>query len=154
MLLAAIRKHRLESRVIVQSFDFRTLQAMKKLAPEIRLSALYQGPAKDFVEIAREAGAQIVSPVYTLVDKEQVAAHKAGSLKPEHDRAYFQTPRPVLELFDLDTDPGELQNLAGKPEYKDVQLTLMAALQEKLITDFDFVPPVLNETRRPVAQKK
>ena len=86
--------------------------------------------------------------------QEILAAHKAGSLKPEHDRAYFQTPRPVLELFDLDTDPGELQNLAGKPEYKDVQLTLMAALQEKLITDFDFVPPVLNETRRPVAQKK
>ncbi len=86
--------------------------------------------------------------------QEILAAHKAGSLKPEHDRAYFQTPRPVLELFDLDTDPGELQNLAGKPEYKDVQLTLMAALQEKLITDFDFVPPILNEARRPAAQKK
>jgi len=79
LLLAEIRKHHLESRVIVQSFDFRTLWAMKKLAPEIRLSALYQGPAKDFVEIAKEAGAQIISPIYTLVNSEQVAAaHKAG----------------------------------------------------------------------------
>ena len=86
--------------------------------------------------------------------QEILAAHKSGSLKPEHDRAYFQTPRPVLELFDLDTDPGELQNLAGKPEYRDIQQTLMAVLQEKLITDFDFVPPILMEARRPAAQKK
>jgi len=79
LMLAVIRKHHLESRVIVQSFDFRTLVAMKKLAPEIRLSALYSGPAKDFVEIAREAGAQIISPIYPLVNKEQVAAaHQAG----------------------------------------------------------------------------
>ncbi len=79
MLLAAIRKHHLEARVIVQSFDFRTLHAMKKLAPEIRLSALYMGPPKDFVKIADEAGAQIVSPHYTLVTKDQVdASHKAG----------------------------------------------------------------------------
>ena len=79
MMLAEIRKHHLESRVIVQSFDFRTLQAMKKLAPEIRLSALYAGTPKDFVEIAREAGAQIISPQYTLVNQQQVAAaHQAG----------------------------------------------------------------------------
>ncbi len=79
MMLTEIRKHHLESRVIVQSFDFRTLHAMKKLAPEIRLSALYAGAPKDFVEIAREAGAQIVSPYYTLVNKDLVAAaHRAG----------------------------------------------------------------------------
>ncbi len=79
MMLAAIRKHHLESRVIVQSFDFRTLHAMKKLALEIRLSALYAGAPKDFVEIAHEAGARIISPYYTLVNKQQVeAAHLAG----------------------------------------------------------------------------
>ena len=79
MMLAEIRKHHMEARVIVQSFDFRTLHAMKKLAPQIRLSALYAGPPKDFVEIAREAGAQIISPDYTLVNKDQVTAtHQAG----------------------------------------------------------------------------
>jgi glycerophosphoryl diester phosphodiesterase len=79
MVLEKIRAHHLESRVMVQSFDFRTLQAMKKLAPEIRRSALYSGPAKSFVEIAREAGAQIVSPEYHLVTAEQVKeAHAAG----------------------------------------------------------------------------
>ena len=43
-----------------------------------------------------------------------LAAHKAGTLKPEHERTYFQRPRPVLELYDLEADPGELNNLAGK----------------------------------------
>ncbi len=79
LVLALIRKHRLESRVILQSFDFRTLQEMKKLAPEIALSALYSGTARDFVEVAKEAGAEIISPEYKLVTPEQVkAAHAAG----------------------------------------------------------------------------
>jgi glycerophosphoryl diester phosphodiesterase len=79
LVLAIIRKHHLESRVVLQSFDFRTLRAMKKIAPEIRLSALYAGQPRDFVEIGKEAGAQIVSPEYHLVTPEQVkAAHAAG----------------------------------------------------------------------------
>jgi glycerophosphoryl diester phosphodiesterase len=79
LALAMIRKHHLEARVVLQSFDFRTLQEMKKAAPEIRLSALYSGAAKDFVEIAKEAGAQIVSPEFHLVTPERVkAAHAAG----------------------------------------------------------------------------
>ena len=79
MVLEMIRKHHLESRVVLQSFDFRTLRAMKRLAPEIRLSALYEGPARDFVEIAQEAGAGIVSPAFNLVTGERVkAAHAAG----------------------------------------------------------------------------
>jgi hypothetical protein len=36
-----------------------------------------------------------------------------------------------------------------------MQQTLIAALQEKLITDYDFVPPVINEAvPRPNAPKK
>jgi arylsulfatase A-like enzyme len=76
-----------------------------------------------------------------------LAAHKAGKLKPEHEQAYFQRPRPVLELYDLDVDPGELHNLAGRPEVRDVQQTLMAVMQDKMITDYDFVPPVLMEAK-------
>ncbi len=79
LVLALIRKHHLESRIVLQSFDFRTLHEMKKVAREIRLSALYSGKARDFVEIGKEAGAQIVSPEFHLVTPEQVqAAHAAG----------------------------------------------------------------------------
>jgi N-sulfoglucosamine sulfohydrolase len=88
------------------------------------------------------------APVDSAADpswQQMLAAHQAGKLDPRHERAYFQRPRPVLELYDLDADPGELDNLAGRPEHRDTQQSLMAALQEKLITDYDFVPPVLNE---------
>jgi glycerophosphoryl diester phosphodiesterase len=90
MIDAAVRRHHLESRVILQSFDFRTLHAMKTLDPAIRLSALF-GQAKydtlmgitdgdkTFTHVAKASGAGILSPDVSLVTPEQVkAAHDAG----------------------------------------------------------------------------
>jgi hypothetical protein len=59
-----------------------------------------------------------------------------------------------LELYDLEADPGELHNLANRAETRDIQQTLMAAMQEKMITDYDFVPPVLNESKPKGQQKR
>jgi len=80
MVLEKIRQYRLEKRIILQSFDFRTLVAMRKLAPEIRLSALIENDGRDFPAVSGAAGnAQIVSPDYHLVTPEKVAAaHRAG----------------------------------------------------------------------------
>ncbi|MEQ1947260.1 MAG: glycerophosphodiester phosphodiesterase [Bryobacteraceae bacterium] len=79
LVLAVVRKHHLETRVILQSFDFRTLREMKKRAPEIKLSALYNGPTKSFAEIGREAGADMISPEHHLVTPGLVkVAHEAG----------------------------------------------------------------------------
>jgi glycerophosphoryl diester phosphodiesterase len=79
LVLERIRAHKLERRIILQSFDFRTLHVMKKLAPEIRRSALIEGEPRSFVKAAEEAEATIISPRYNLVTKEEVAAsHKAG----------------------------------------------------------------------------
>lgn len=90
MIDKAVRRHRLETRVILQSFDFRTLVAMKKLDPQIRLSALFgqakydplmgiKDPDKSFLHIAQVSGAGILSPDDSLVTPEAVeAAHKAG----------------------------------------------------------------------------
>jgi hypothetical protein len=88
--------------------------------------------------------------------REMTAAHEAGKLSAEHNRAYFGRPRPVLELYDLEKDPAELNNVAGRPEYRDVLQTLAAALQEKQIIDHDFAPPILKEARpaQPAAKKK
>jgi arylsulfatase A-like enzyme len=84
--------------------------------------------------------------------QEMLAAHRDGKLPAQIERTYFQSPRPVLELYDLDADPSELNNLAGSPELRDVQQTLMAAMQEKMILDADYVPPVLPEAMpRPAA---
>jgi glycerophosphoryl diester phosphodiesterase len=74
-----VHKHKLESRVILQSFDFRTLYVAKQMAPDILRSALYMGLPKDFVAIAHDADATIISPYYRLVSKKKVqAAHAAG----------------------------------------------------------------------------
>ncbi len=80
LLVKAIEKHKLVGRCIIQSFDFRTLVASRKLNPRIRLSALLERGNKDFVTISKEAAnAEIVSPHYKLVTPEKVeAAHDAG----------------------------------------------------------------------------
>lgn len=77
---AVIRKHRLEQRVIVQSFDFALLRALGAVAPELRRAALYAGLPRDFTELSREAGGTpIVSPHYSLATPERVKqAHDAG----------------------------------------------------------------------------
>lgn len=72
--------------------------------------------------------------------QEMLAAHRDGRLNPEHEQAYFGRRR-VFELYDLDADPGELNNLAGRPEHAEVQRVLTEALQEKMIVDYDFLPP-------------
>jgi glycerophosphoryl diester phosphodiesterase len=79
LVYQAIRRHKLEKRVIVQSFDFRILHAIRRLAPEIRLGALYAGPPRSFVAIANRAGAEIVAPYHVLASARQVRnAHAAG----------------------------------------------------------------------------
>ena len=81
LVLEVVKKHHLEDRVILQSFDFRTLHEMKKIAPGIALSALYEGQVRSFADIAREAGAEIISPAYQLVTPEQVKASHAAGVK-------------------------------------------------------------------------
>jgi hypothetical protein len=76
--------------------------------------------------------------------QQMLAAHAEGKLSPKHDRAYFGQ-RSVFELYDLAHDPGELDNLAGRPETAQQQRELMIALQEKMILDYDFLPPPMAE---------
>jgi glycerophosphoryl diester phosphodiesterase len=90
MIDDAVKQHHLQSRVILQSFDFRTLHAMKALDPTIRLSALFGQskydvmmgiPAADkgFAHMAKISGADILSPDQSLVTPAEVApAHAAG----------------------------------------------------------------------------
>ncbi|MEZ5401818.1 MAG: sulfatase [Bryobacteraceae bacterium] len=75
---------------------------------------------------------------------QEMAAARAGKLAPKHDRAYFGK-RPVLELYDLEKDPAELDNVAGQAPYAAIQRELMVALQEKMIVDYDFLPLPLAE---------
>jgi hypothetical protein len=53
---------------------------------------------------------------------------------------YFAPTRPIFELYDLEKDPNEWANLAGKPEASNAERELKAALQEWMILQRDFVP--------------
>lgn len=78
MILDLVRKHGIEKRVILQSFDPRTLRVMKKLDPAIPRAALFE-TNRDWPEVAREFEATLYSPEYHLVTPERVAqAHSAG----------------------------------------------------------------------------
>ena len=77
-------------------------------------------------------------------------ANNAGQLSAGVKATYFQTPRPVYELYDLEKDPSELNNVAGNREHAKVEDELRMALSEKMIVDFDYLPlpEMLSETTR------
>src|SRR5579863_2950647 len=66
MILDLVKKHGIEQRVILQSFDPRTLRVMKKLDPSIRRAALFETD-REWPEVAKEFEATIMSPAYKLV---------------------------------------------------------------------------------------
>jgi N-sulfoglucosamine sulfohydrolase len=87
-----------------------------------------------------------VVPVDSATDpswKSLVKAHAEGKLKPVFVQAYFTSPRPIYELYDLEKDPNELTNLAEQPEHAEVELQLKRALTEKMVTDWDYIPAPL-----------
>lgn len=80
MILDRIRRHGIEKRVILQSFDPRTLRVMKKLDPSIPRAALFE-TNRDWPEVAREFEATLYSPEYHLVTKTRVAQAHADGLQ-------------------------------------------------------------------------
>jgi glycerophosphoryl diester phosphodiesterase len=79
MVVDALRRHGAERRAMVQSFDFRILQEVRALEPELPRAALWERGREDFVSVAREAGAMTVSAQHTLVTPEKVqAAQRKG----------------------------------------------------------------------------
>ncbi len=72
--------------------------------------------------------------------KELVQRKDAGTLDPKLAGRYFAPTRPMFELFDLRADPSEFNNLYGKAEVATVQHELLAAMQEWMILEHDFIP--------------
>lgn len=84
------------------------------------------------------------------------AAHEQDKLEAGISATYFATPRPVYELYDLQSDPSELNNLSGRRELAAVERELRTALAEKMIVDCDYLPlPDLQVgSKRETARKK
>lgn len=79
-IVEVLRKYDYTDRAILQSFDFRTLEASKANASKLRRSALFE-TQKDFCHQAAEMNAHIASPEYTLMTEDEVAyCHKHSVL--------------------------------------------------------------------------
>ncbi len=74
------KKHGAIDKAILQSFDFRTLTAAKKLAPTLRLSCLFE-QNRDFCEATAAASAQFASPYLGLVTPSEVAKCHAKKIQ-------------------------------------------------------------------------
>jgi arylsulfatase A-like enzyme len=84
---------------------------------------------------------------YTPVDMDKtpawnaiVSAHHSQQLSELHDRLYFQNPRPVIELYDIEKDPYQVSNLVNDRQLKTTERTLRDALDRWMIREGDYLP--------------
>jgi glycerophosphoryl diester phosphodiesterase len=115
--LDAIRRARLESRTLIQSFDFRALRAFEALAPEIPRSALFHLWLGSFAELARRAHVRLVSSEFHLITKHKVrAARDAGvgviAWTPNRPRQWRRLIAAGVEVIITD-DPARLGAFLG-----------------------------------------
>ncbi len=90
MVNEAVMRHGFGARVIVQSFDYRVLRAMRAVNPAVRQAALFgesrydelmgiDEPDRSFAAIAQRTGVEILAPDQELVTVDEVAvAHRLG----------------------------------------------------------------------------
>ncbi len=83
---------------------------------------------------------RLTSPAFQAID----SLHKMGGLAPRLKQWYFGAPRPVVELYDLEKDPGEWHNLAADPAYKQVVLDYQKILGDWMNQTHDFLPAPRN----------
>jgi len=72
--------------------------------------------------------------------KELVQMNDGERLDPKFRKLYFSRTRPMFELYDLEKDPNEFNNLAGTKEVESCERELKAAMQEWMILQRDFIP--------------
>jgi arylsulfatase A-like enzyme len=69
------------------------------------------------------------------------SAYQRNALSALHRRLLFAMPRPLFELYDLEKDPYELNNLSGQPATGMIETTLRNELGKWMVRESDFVPP-------------
>ncbi|HCP39600.1 MAG TPA: hypothetical protein DIT98_17435, partial [Verrucomicrobiales bacterium] len=63
-----------------------------------------------------------------------------GNLSEIHERLYFRNPRPLFELYDLENDPFQLTNLAGRKSSRTIENDLRESLDRWMIREGDYLP--------------
>jgi arylsulfatase A-like enzyme len=73
--------------------------------------------------------------------------HNEKKLPTELEQRYFASPRPEVELYDLEADPFQLKNLAADSSQKQVVQNLQQLLSDWMISTNDFLQPPIPPKR-------
>lgn len=79
---------------------------------------------------------RLTSPAFRDID----SLHHINKLALKLNQWYFGAPRPVTEFYDLQKDPGEWNNLATDPHYKQMVLEYQKILSDWMNATNDFLP--------------
>jgi glycerophosphoryl diester phosphodiesterase len=117
-LIDILNKYNIKDRTIIQSFDARALIAVKNIVPTIKLSLLIEDPNINMIELAKKINVDIISPHYSLLNKELV--------KQMHNNGFKVLPwtinstKVLQEMIDMNVDgiitdyPEEMINYINK----------------------------------------
>jgi glycerophosphoryl diester phosphodiesterase len=95
----AFEKSGFQDRIILQSFDPRTLAEAKKLNPKITRSLLIENNSQNWIEEAKKVNAQIVSPRFVLLSANSVTElHRAGFKVVPWTPNQVSEWKPLLEM--------------------------------------------------------
>lgn len=72
LVVDLIKKHKMQKRTIIQSFDYRTLLEVKELDSTIRTSQLTYANLIDSVAVVKASKADILSPHYEWITKSEI----------------------------------------------------------------------------------
>ena len=72
--------------------------------------------------------------------KEVKETHEKGNLSELHERLYFKLPRPAFELYDLQEDPFQLNNLAGSKATVEIERELRIQMDRWMVRESDYLP--------------
>lgn len=76
-VIAMIKKHGIEKRVILSSFNHDSIKIAKEIDKDIKVGVLYSKPIENVIDYAKKLGADAIHPCGTLVTKELIEeAHK------------------------------------------------------------------------------
>lgn len=67
-------------------------------------------------------------------------AYEKGELAETYSNLLFASPRPMFELYDLKSDPYEMNNLIRDPAYSEIKENLRSELERWMILNNDYVP--------------
>ena len=81
LVVTILEKNNLVDRTVVQSFDFRTIKAVKSLNPKVKTAQLIYGTYLNYVDVAKSSGADIISPDVASIDLAAVEALHKNKIK-------------------------------------------------------------------------